>query len=215
MEERVVFITGGTGYIGSRSILRLLERGHEVRALVRQGSEQKLPRGCTPIIGNALDQSTFINHIKPADTFIQLVGVAHPSPSKTEQFKRVDLVSVRESVAAAKQNGIQHFIYMSVAQPAPIMKEYQAVRAEGERLVRESGMNATFIRPWYVLGPGHYWAYALKPLYWIAEMIPSKREQAKRMGLVTIEQMIATIVHAIENPSSDVKIIEVPAFSKA
>jgi nucleoside-diphosphate-sugar epimerase len=87
-----VFITGGTGYIGSRLILRLLERGHDVRALVRDSSIGKLPHGCTPIIGNALDSSTFINQIKPASTFIQLVGVAHPSPSKAEEFEKVDLV---------------------------------------------------------------------------------------------------------------------------
>ncbi len=212
---RSIFVTGGTGYIGSRLIPRLLERGHEVRALVRKGSEQKLPRGCTPIIGNALDQSTFISQITPGDTFVQLVGVAHPSPAKAEKFKDVDLVSVRESVAAAKQNNIQHFIYLSVAQPAPIMKEYQSVRAEGERLIRESGMNATFIRPWYVLGPGHYWAYALKPLYWIAEIIPSKREQAKRMGLVTIEEMLGTLVYAVENRSEGIRIVEVVDIKKA
>lgn len=210
VDPRSVFVTGGTGFIGSRVIPRLLERGHEVRALVRKGSEQKLPSGCTPIFGDALDASTFINQIKPADTFVQLVGVAHPGPGKAEQFKQIDLVSVRESVVAAKQNEIQHFIYLSVAQPAPIMREYQAVRAEGERLIRESGMHATFVRPWYVLGPGHYWAYALKPLYWIADRIPSKREQARNLGLVTIEQMLATLGNAVEHPPSGTRVIEVP-----
>ena len=54
-ERRRVFIAGGTGYIGQRLIPRLLDRGHEVRALVRPGSERKLPEGCTAVIGNALD----------------------------------------------------------------------------------------------------------------------------------------------------------------
>ena len=210
MNHRTVFITGGTGYIGSRLIPLLLQRGHSVRALVRKGSEQKLPPGCASILGNVLDESTFINHIKPADTFVQLVGVAHPSPMKAEQFRAIDLVSVRASVVAAKENSIRHFVYLSVAHPAPIMKEYQAVRAEGERLIRESGMNATFVRPWYVLGPGHYWAYALKPLYWVMERIPSTSEQAKRLGLVTIDQMLKTLVAAIENPAEGVRIVEVP-----
>jgi len=210
MENRSVFITGGTGYIGSRLIPLLLQRGHSVRALVRKGSEYKLPLGCTPVVGNALEASTFNNQIKPADTFVQLVGVAHPSPTKAEQFKAIDLVSVQQSVQAAKQNNVQHFVYLSVAQPASMMKEYQAVRTEGERLIRESGMNATFVRPWYVLGPGHYWAYALKPLYWVMERIPATSEQAKRLGLVTIEQMLTTLVAAVENPPSGVRVVEVP-----
>ena len=43
MVVRNVFITGGTGYLGSRLIPRLVARGHAVRALVRPGSEGKLP----------------------------------------------------------------------------------------------------------------------------------------------------------------------------
>ena len=71
MNVRHVFITGGTGYMGSRLIPRLLQRGHQVRALVRKGSENKLPPGCDVVIGDALDQVTFIDKIFPADTFVQ------------------------------------------------------------------------------------------------------------------------------------------------
>ena len=53
-ERRSVFITGGSGYLGRPLISMLLERGHDVRALVRQGSEKKLPPGCTPVFGDAL-----------------------------------------------------------------------------------------------------------------------------------------------------------------
>ncbi len=198
MQSRNIFIAGGTGYIGSRLIPLLVQRGHTVRALVRAGSESKLPKGCTAVTGDALDASTFAGHVSPADTFVQLVGVAHPGPAKKEQFKKIDLVSVRESVPAAKQAGVRHFVYLSIAQPSSMMVEYQAVRAEGERLIRESGMNATFLRPWYVLGPGHWWPYFFVPVYWLLERIPSTSDQAKRLGLVTIDQMVKTMVNAIE-----------------
>lgn len=77
-QHRCVFITGGTGYIGSRLIPRLLQRGHAVRALVRSGSEKKLPPGSAAVSGNALDSSSDSDKVTPADTFVQLVGVAHP-----------------------------------------------------------------------------------------------------------------------------------------
>src|SRR5438132_13951432 len=80
--QHCVFVTGGTGYMGRRLIPRLLERGHEVRALVRLGSEKRLPAGCTAIPGDALDGMSYASQITPADTFVQLVGVAHPSPAK-------------------------------------------------------------------------------------------------------------------------------------
>jgi len=212
---RNVFLTGGTGYMGSRLIPLLVARGHKIRALTRKGSENKLPTGCESVIGNALEKDSFAAKVQPSDTFIQLVGVAHPSPSKGEQFRAIDLVSVRASVAAAAEAGIKHFIYVSVAQPAPMMKDYLVVRAEGESLLRGSGLNATVLRPWYVLGPGHRWPYALVPAYWICELIPATREGAQRLGLVTLNQMLATLVCAVENPATGMRIIEVPEIRKS
>ena len=124
-----IFLTGATGYIGRHLIPELLARGHTVRALVRAGSEGKLAKGAIAVPGNALDRATFAPQIAPSDTFIQLVGVAHPSPAKAQQFREIDLVSARESVAAARAAGVAHFIYLSVAQPAPAMQAYVAVRA--------------------------------------------------------------------------------------
>jgi len=212
---RNVFLTGGTGYMGSRLIPLLFARGHKIRALTRQGSESKLPAGCEIVIGNALEKDSFAAQIQPSDTFVQLVGVAHPSPSKGEQFRAIDLVSVRASVAAAAEAKIQHFIYVSVAQPAPMMKDYLAVRAEGESLLRATGMNATILRPWYVLGPGHRWPYALIPAYWICELLPPTRAGARRLGLVTLNQMLAALLHAVENPATGVRILEVPEIRKS
>lgn len=210
MIQHNIFIAGGTGYLGRELIPELLRRGHRVRALARKGSESRLPDGCEVVTGNALDQSSFENEIRPSDTFVQLVGVAHPSPAKAKEFREIDLVSARASIAAAAKSGISHFVYLSVAQPAPIMKVYQEVRAEGERLVRESGMRATIVRPWYVLGPGHRWPYALIPIYMLLELLPPTRERAKRLGLVTLNQMTATLLEAIETESDGLRVFGVP-----
>jgi nucleoside-diphosphate-sugar epimerase len=47
-----IFLTGGTGYIGSRLIPILKQRGHELKALVRKGSEKKLPTGITGVLAD-------------------------------------------------------------------------------------------------------------------------------------------------------------------
>jgi len=205
-----VFVTGGTGYLGRPLISRLLERGHEVKALVRQGSEGKLPAGSKPIRGNALDASSYANQIQSADTFVQLVGVSHPNPSKAEEFRNVDLVSGTGAIQSAQQAGIQHFVYLSVAHPAPVMKAYIAARTECEARLRNSGLNATILRPWYVLGPGHRWPHALVPLYWLLQRIPSTRDGATRLGLVTLEQVVCSMLWAIENPCRGVRVLGVP-----
>jgi uncharacterized protein YbjT (DUF2867 family) len=208
--RRCVFITGGTGYMGRELIPRLLQRGHQVQALVRRGSENKLPPGCTPVVGDALDGTSYAGQIAPADTFVQLVGVAHPSPAKAAEFRKVDLVSGLGAVAAAKNAGIAHFVYLSVAHPAPMMKAYIAVREECEAAIEAAGFNATILRPWYVLGPGHRWPCLLAPVYKLAELLPSTREGARRLGLVTLEQMTSALTAAVENPASGTRVVRVP-----
>lgn len=201
--------------MGLRLIPQLLERGHEVRALVRPGSEKKLPLGSVPVLGNALDWNSYSGKISPADTFVQLVGVAHPSPAKAEEFRKVDLVSGLGAVMAAKAAGIRHFVYLSVAHPAPMMQAYIAVRAECEAAIEAAGLNATILRPWYVLGPGHRWPYLLVPIYKVAEMLPPTREGALCLGLVTLEQMVTALMAAVENPAHGIRVVSVPEIRSA
>ena len=69
------------------------------------------------MLGNALDETSYAAQLAAADTFVQLVGLAHPSPNKATEFRKVDLVSGLGAVAAAKAAGIPHFVYLSVARP--------------------------------------------------------------------------------------------------
>ncbi len=213
---RRIFVAGATGYIGRAVIPRLLSRGHFVRALARRGSETKVPAGAETFFGDALDKATFAAGVASCDAFLQLVGVAHPSPAKARQFREIDLASARASGEAAREAGVSDFVYLSVAQPAPGMKAYVEARAEGEAFLRGLGFaSTTFLRPWYVLGPGHRWPSLILPGYWLAELLPATRETARRVGLVTLSQMAAAIVEAVEHPPEGVRIVPVPEIRAA
>src|SRR5215471_7388319 len=97
----MVFLTGSTGYMGRALIGELLAKGHKVRALARPASQDKLSSGCEVVLGDALDPTTYRHRVAGADTFVHLVGVAHPSPAKADQFRAVDLVSIQAAVTAA------------------------------------------------------------------------------------------------------------------
>jgi uncharacterized protein YbjT (DUF2867 family) len=190
-------------------------RKHHVLALTRAPSRQNLPAGCEAVIGDALDAATFAHAVPGSRHVRALVGVPHPSPAKAAEFRNIDLVSARAAIETAQQSRIQHFVYISVAQPAPVMRAYIEVRAEVEAQLRASGINATIVRPWYVLGPGHWWPYLLLPGYWLAERISATRTAALRLGLVTVEQMVRTLIAAVEMPAIGVRILGVPEIRAA
>jgi uncharacterized protein YbjT (DUF2867 family) len=110
---------------------------------------------------------------------------------------------------------MHHFIYMSVAHPAPMMKDYIAVRVECEQMIEKRHLNSTILRPWYVLGPGHRWPYALLPFYKLGEWLPFTRDGARRLGLVTLEQLILALVEAVESPVQGTRVVGVPEIRSA
>ena len=215
--RRDVFVTGGTGYIGRRLTTALLSRGHSVRILTRPQSAGRVPAGAAAVVGDPLDPASFTAALTPRDTLVHLVGTPHPSPAKAAEFRRVDRPSIEASVSAAREVGIAHLIYVSVAQPAPVMKAYIEVRAAGEAAIARARLTATILRPWYVLGPGRWWPVVLLPLYAVMGLLPGTREGARRLGLVTIGQMIDALVSAVEDPpaSGTRRVMTVPDIRRA
>ena len=214
IKTRRVFVTGATGYLGARLIPLLLERGHRVTALARPESVRKVPTGCQIVVGNPLESGTFVEQVRGADTFVQLVGVPKPAPWKGPQFRAIDGPSAMAAIRAAREAGVRHMVYVSVAHPAPVMRDYIAVRSECEPAIAGAGLVATILRPWYILGPGHWWPLALQPVYRLMEQFPGTRAAALRLGLVTIHEMLMTMLWAIEQPPSGSRVIEVPEIRR-
>ena len=213
-ETKHIFLTGATGYIGRALMPELIARGHRVRALARPESAKRVPSGVEVVIGDALHAESFASQLKVGDTLVHLVGTPHPSPAKAQQFVDVDLASIRASVAAATQAGCAHVVYVSVAQPAPVMQSYIDVRKQGERAIAEAGLTATVLRPWYVLGPTHRWPTVLLPLYAIGKRIPSLRDSCMRLDLIPLGTFVRAIVWSAEHPptAGTVRILDAPAI---
>jgi uncharacterized protein YbjT (DUF2867 family) len=112
---------------------------------------------------------------------------------------------------------VAHFVYVSVAQPAPVMQAYVAARREAEHAIAAAGLTATILRPWYVLGPGHRWPYLLLPLYGVANLLPGTRDTARRLGLVTLGQMTRALARAVADPppAGTRRVLEVPEIRAA
>jgi uncharacterized protein YbjT (DUF2867 family) len=189
-------------------------RGHWLTLLVRPGSERRAPAGCELLAGDPLGAASYA--YQPADTVLLLVGTPHPAPWKGARFEAVDFTAGLAAAEALARRPARHVVYLSVAHPAPAMRAYWRVRERVEALLAATGVPATFLRPWYVLGPGHRWAHLLRPLYRLAERLPATRDTARRLGLVTLAQMRTALVAAIEEPPArGTRVVDVPAIRAA
>ena len=182
--------------------------------MVRAGSRRSLPAGCEVVTGDALDESSFTSAAEGRDTLVHLVGVAHPSPSKAALFDSVDLASARVAARAAMAADVRHIVYVSVARPAPVMHAYVQARHRAEQALSASAIPCTFLQPWYVVGPGHYWPLAILPLYKLFELLPATRVTAHRLGLLSIETLLRCLIYAIETPSREVRSWDVPTLRR-
>ncbi|TAJ08161.1 MAG: NAD(P)-dependent oxidoreductase [Planctomycetota bacterium] len=205
-----IFVTGSTGYLGRALVPALAARGHLVRALVRPGSAARVPAGAASVVGDVLDPDGWRSSLGDARTLVHLVGVRKPLPWMARQFRDVDLASVRAMLAAIRGSSIRHVVYLSVAQPAPVMRAYIAARREAEILIRAEEYATTILRPWYVLGPGHHWPHALRPLYKLFEALPATRDTALRTGLLRLPEIVQALVWAVEHAPSGVRVLDVP-----
>ena len=214
---RSVLITGGTGYLGRRLAAALVARDHKVRILTRLQSLERVADGAEAVVGYALDPACLATALRPGDVLVHLVGTPHPGPKKAAEFQRVDLPSVRAAVEAASKVGIAHLVYVSVAHPAPVMQAYIDVRCAGEQRIAEAGLTAIVLRPWYVLGPGHWWPLVLVPGYALASLVPAWRPGARRLGLVSLPRMIDALVSAVEARPAPrtLSVLDVPAIRAA
>ena len=150
-----VFVTGGTGFVGNYVVEALLEEGHQVRCLVRPGSEKKLRaiKDVEIVYGNILERE-LKDKIKGCDAIVHLVGIIREFPKEGITFKKLHYEATVNVVEAAKAASVKRFIHMSALGASIEGKTaYFRTKAQAEAYVRESGLTYTIFRPSVIYGP--------------------------------------------------------------
>ena len=111
-----VFITGGTGFVGSRTLDLLLEHKHDVTALVRKekDAEALKGRGVKPVLGDLSSLDTIAAESKHADAVVHLAFIhdfsAYEESLKTETRVLEVIISALAGIFPAPFN-IEHKNY--------------------------------------------------------------------------------------------------------
>jgi uncharacterized protein YbjT (DUF2867 family) len=151
----VIFVTGGSGFVGGHVAHELRGRGLAVRCLVRDPRKAaKLAAwGCELSEGDMTDPAALRRSVEGAETVIHLVAIRQ---GHEEQFRRIMVDGTRDLLAAAKGAGVRRFLLMSALGTSEETKDlvpYYGAKWEMERLVRASGVPHVIFRPSFVFGP--------------------------------------------------------------
>ncbi len=153
--DRLILVTGGTGFVGGHVVHELRGRDLSVRCLVRdlRRGAKLAAWGCELVEGDVTDPKSLRDAAADVETVIHLVGIRQ---GKREQFRRLMVEGTRELLAAARDTGARRFVHMSALGTTEETKDavpYYWAKWENEQQVQGSGVPYVIFRPSFVFGP--------------------------------------------------------------
>jgi len=149
-------VTGATGFVGRHLTRQLLERGHTVRAFVRDRAKATAVLGCHDqlelIVGDCLEENDCLAATEASHACIHLVGILREHGSAT--YERIHTHATRNMLAACQSSGTTRYIQMSALGASPLSEAaYLTTKFDAERAVRNSNLDWTILRPGLIHGP--------------------------------------------------------------
>jgi uncharacterized protein YbjT (DUF2867 family) len=199
-----VLVTGGTGFVGTHVVNRLLQRGHTVAILARNPgrARNRYNRPVEAVEGNVLDPASLAKAFAGRDTIVHLVGIINEKGDQT--FDRMHREAAENAVAAARAAGVSRYLHMSAmgsSEDSP--SQYGRTKAAGERAVRASGLAWTIFRPSIIFGPGDGFVSLLAPIVrHNPGFIPVIGPGTTKFQPVSIFDVARVFADALENPAT-------------
>lgn len=169
----MIFIAGGTGFIGQHLLRALKEGDHRIRCLARTDERAALcrKRGFEAVTGDITERESLRGVLTGVETVVHLVGIIEEKGEMT--FQRVHVEGTKNLVDEAKKAGVRHFFYQS-ALGASLESDasYQRTKAEAEEIVKNSGIPYTIFRPSLVIGENDGFTEKLKELVRLGPFVP-------------------------------------------
>ena len=197
-----VLVTGATGYVGRRLVVRLNAAGVPVRALIRR--EVSLPEGVGSEIGDLTDRAALDRACAGASAVVNLAAITADRKPPRGGYDRVNAAGVANLAAAAKAAGVPRLIQMggidtTTGMPGP----YLAGRRRGEAAIEEAGIESVAIlRPSIMFG-GKDAAFpsALARLVKLAPVVPVPGDGRLRLQLVWVDDVVACLAQLVAQPA--------------
>lgn len=190
-----VFLTGATGKLGHALAAILASSGHSYTLLTRK------PSYPSSVQGDLLRSETYSPALQGQQAVIHMAAATH-SVSAVD-YHRVNVLGTATLLDACRNAGVRRFIHVSTRVASPECGTYGESKAEGERLVRESGLDWTILRPSEVYSGGNKEAVErMITMLRNCPAVPYVNDSRVRLAPVHRDDVIAAIATALDRPES-------------
>jgi nucleoside-diphosphate-sugar epimerase len=169
-----VLVTGGTGFVGSHLVRRLLHRGDHVTSLDKNSGladDELRSLGATLITGSVTDTDDVERATADQELVFHLASPFGDILQPDEAYWNIEVEGTRNVLAAAERHRVRRVVHCSTQgvhgiitappgdEDSPIAPRdyYCYSKAEGEKVAREyieRGNDVVIVRPTSVYGPG-------------------------------------------------------------
>ena len=197
--KSLVFLTGGTGFVGRHVARRLVERGNQVRALVRdRDAAQVLQQlGADLVIGDITKDENLREALTDCSSVVHLVGIIREKPPAVT-FEEVHIRGTMRVLEAAESAGVQRFIFMSALGAKREGTAYHRSKFEAEEVIRRSSMPYVIFQPSIIAGEGGEFVRLLMRLLRSLPIVPVIGDGQYRLQPVAVEDVASAFAKAVE-----------------
>lgn len=205
-----VLITGATGYVGHSVCEALVQAGHSVIGLSREGKKSKAASGASLTLnvnvdyraGDVASGTGLKDAMQGVEAVIHLVGIIAEKGAQT--FEKVHVGGTRNVLEAAKAAGVKRYLQMSALGAGPqAASGYSSTKYAAEQLVQASGLDWTIFRPSLVFGEGDdFFGRVLKNLVSSGPIVPQIGDGMFPFRPIWVGDVAAAFTQALTNPAT-------------
>jgi uncharacterized protein YbjT (DUF2867 family) len=207
--DKLILVTGSTGYIASRLIPRLLDAGYRVRCLARNPRRLKGRRwfGSVEVVqGDVTIPSTLpavLQGVYSAYYLIHNMTYGHG-------YTSLELDSARAFASAAGTAGVEHLIYLGgLADPEQHIAPHMRSRIETGRVLREGNVPVTEFRAGVIAGSGSISFEMIRFMTELFPVVPGPSWMKNKSQPIAIQNVIDYLLAALTNPNGRGQVFEI------
>ena len=209
MKRLSICILGGTGFLGTRLVARLIKDGHRVTVLSRDREQHKhllvLP-GLTLENCDVYDEAQLSERFRGKDVVINLVGILNERGFGGGGFRRAHTELTRVVLQAGRSAGISRLLQVSALKAAVDAPSYYLrSKGEAEKLIRESGASFdwTIFQPSVIFGPGDSFLNRFANLLASVPLVFPLARPNTRFQPVLVDDVIEALIRCLRGGPSD------------